>query len=107
MGTRMNRQAYERLIKEDLEALSALPDTLERDHISQVLAWSILANFGRPGAEPLGLKCHVCGGATNNRFCLYGYGTEIDKPFIIHEHCIAQVDRSMGGKVIKVVAVEE
>lgn len=37
----MNRWAYEKLIAEDLEWLMAQPRTLERDHIADVLRWSV------------------------------------------------------------------
>jgi hypothetical protein len=37
MGTTLNRAAYEKLIAEDIEWVSAQPKTLERDHIVQVL----------------------------------------------------------------------
>ena len=41
----LNREAYERLIKEDIEWLKQFPDTLQRDHIEQILYWSICALY--------------------------------------------------------------
>jgi len=37
MGTTLNRDAYERLIAEDLEWLLKQPRTLERDHIESIV----------------------------------------------------------------------
>lgn len=37
MGTTLNRDAYEKLIAEDIEWLMKQPRTLERDHIAKVL----------------------------------------------------------------------
>lgn len=37
MPTTLNRTAYERLIREDVEWLLRQPHALERDHIEQVL----------------------------------------------------------------------
>lgn len=41
MSSKLNRPAYEQLIKEDLEWLDQQPDTLEAEHIRQVLKDSI------------------------------------------------------------------
>lgn len=41
----LTREAYAQLIREDLEVLNALPDTLERRHIQDVLNWSIRAAY--------------------------------------------------------------
>ncbi len=51
MSTKINREAYERLIEEDLKALAALPDGLERSHIEQILHWSIGALYSDKAAE--------------------------------------------------------
>ncbi|SRR6266700_8059675 len=45
MSTQMNRSAYEQLIEEDVRALAGMPDTLERQHIEQILWWSIGALY--------------------------------------------------------------
>lgn len=41
MPTTLNKSAYQKLVKEDLEWLQKQPRSLERDHIEQVLKWSI------------------------------------------------------------------
>ena len=48
MGTKVNRAAYEKLIKEDLEWLLSQPRTLERDHIQQILLDSPNRLYGDP-----------------------------------------------------------
>ena len=39
--SRINRQAYEKLIAENIEWLKTIPQTLEREHTIEVLKWSI------------------------------------------------------------------
>lgn len=46
MSSKVTRSAYERMIQEDLEALKALPDTLERAHIEHVLHDSTRCYYG-------------------------------------------------------------
>lgn len=46
MGMMMNRESYERLIKEDIVWLNTMPRTLERDHIRDVLEDSINIIYG-------------------------------------------------------------
>lgn len=41
MPCELNRSAYEQLLREDLEWLLAQPRTLERDHIADLLRWSL------------------------------------------------------------------
>lgn len=46
----LNRNAYQRLIAEDLAWLEQQPRTLERDHIEQIVRWSIRVLYdGEPG----------------------------------------------------------
>ena len=49
--TKINRTAYEALIREDLMELANLPHTLERDHIEQVLKWSVDALYPKTKIE--------------------------------------------------------
>lgn len=51
MGTTMNRDAYERIIKEDIEWLLRQPKGIIRDHIQAVLETSPDREFG-PGMPP-------------------------------------------------------
>lgn len=37
MGTTLNRQAFQRLVDEDLEWLVKQPRTLEREHVAEIL----------------------------------------------------------------------
>lgn len=37
MSTQINREAFEKLVKEDIDWLLTMPDTLERGHIISVL----------------------------------------------------------------------
>jgi hypothetical protein len=41
MGTTLNKETYEKLIAADLDALSELPHSLEKDHIRSVLNDSV------------------------------------------------------------------
>lgn len=41
MGTTLNKETYEKLIKADLETLSQLPSSLEKEHIISVLNDSV------------------------------------------------------------------
>ena len=50
MSTKLNRETYEKLIEEDVAWLRTMPDTLQSDHIEQVLWWSIKALYpSQPG----------------------------------------------------------
>jgi hypothetical protein len=46
MGSRMNRQAYEKMIVENLEWLRKQPRTLEREHIEMILEISADREYG-------------------------------------------------------------
>ncbi|HAM42001.1 MAG TPA: hypothetical protein DCP69_11920 [Candidatus Omnitrophica bacterium] len=52
----LNREAYQRIIEEDIGWLNTHPRTLERDHIVHVLRWSITELYPksifRTGSEP-------------------------------------------------------
>jgi len=51
MPLTLNRQAYQQLVDEDLAWLAQQPRTLERDHIEQIIRWSIRVLYdGEPGA---------------------------------------------------------
>ena len=45
MTSKINREAYEKLIEDDLELLKRLPDNIVRHHIEQVLHWSVDALY--------------------------------------------------------------
>lgn len=51
MSTRLNREAYEKLVKEDIEWLRQQPRTLERDHILVILEKAVDYEYG---------YCKVC-----------------------------------------------
>lgn len=41
MASKLNRAAYEQMVKEDLDWLDQQPDTLEREHIRHIVSDSI------------------------------------------------------------------
>jgi len=41
MSLTLNADAYRKLVREDIEWLLRQPQTLERDHIQQILEWQI------------------------------------------------------------------
>lgn len=58
MPLKLNKPAYVKLIKEDLEWLLQQPRTLERDHIEDVLNWSINATYPTETNKPLKRENH-------------------------------------------------
>jgi len=53
MTTRINKSAYEKLIKEDLEWLDRQSRSLEASHIRVVLEWSIGAAYSEAAASEI------------------------------------------------------
>lgn len=53
MAGKLNRWGYARLIKENLEWLDKQPRTLERDHIREIVLWSVKQLYGVPYEEIL------------------------------------------------------
>lgn len=51
MTTQINREAYQKLIDEDLEFISRMPSNVWRSHIEQVLRWSISVAYQDPSEE--------------------------------------------------------
>jgi len=49
--SKISRSAYVKMITEDVAWLRKQPDTLERDHIEQVLFWSIDALYLESGVS--------------------------------------------------------
>ena len=47
MGMKVNREAYQKLIDEDIEWILKQPRTLERDHIVSVLKNSVERLYGK------------------------------------------------------------
>ena len=47
MGMKVNREAYQKLIDEDIEWLMKQPRSLERDHIVSVLKNSVKRIYGK------------------------------------------------------------
>jgi len=48
MGTKMNKESYQKLIDEDLEWLNQQPRTLERMHIADIVKESIDFHYPKP-----------------------------------------------------------
>lgn len=59
-GARLNKDAYKKLIAEDIAWLEEQPRTLERDHTIDVLRWSIDALYSKHDLRMFG------GGACSN-----------------------------------------
>lgn len=61
MGTTMNKQAYEKMIAEDLEWLAKQPRSLERDHIEYIVKGSVEHLYPtREQAESSNCVCEYC-----------------------------------------------
>lgn len=56
MSGRLNREAYARLVAEDIEWLLKQPRTLEREHIEEVLKRAVFYEYGPDERE----KCPTC-----------------------------------------------
>lgn len=59
MSGRLNRGAFEQLIKENLEWLAKQPPTLEREHIRMIVEQSPTAMYGADAAEMASLRAQV------------------------------------------------
>lgn len=70
MGSKMNRQAYERLVAEDIEWLQQQPRTLERDHIEAILKGSVSYYYPEPPSrQPTRLDlCPACQHELHGRY---------------------------------------
>jgi len=55
MSCRLNRQAYQRLIQEDIDWLLRQPRSLERDHVHEILLWML---DNRPAVDRTGEAVH-------------------------------------------------
>ncbi len=52
MAMKLNREAYERLIAEDIAWLESMPRTLERDHVIEIVKSSPRFQYETTGPSP-------------------------------------------------------